>query len=395
MKAGFHRGSLSARILQAQDAERRRISRELHDSVGQTLTAATMALGRAIRSSKTAKEDLQECRRLVEAAQCQVRSVSYLLHPPLLDLVGLGPAIRAYVEGLDKRSDISLHVEIPENLPRLSPEKETAAFRIVQECLMNVHRYSGASNAWVRVILDSHAFRVEVQDDGKGIAAAHLPAAGPSELSVGVGIAGMRERVGELRGSLEIQTSDAGTHVIATIPTGNEGRQSSTLPLPELRPVQKNDGHIFGSRKRIVIVEDFEIMRRGIRVLVENEPDLEVCGEAVTVAEAVETIRELKPDAVILDLRLPDGPGWEVLRSIRKFEFWTKVLIFTAHNFSELANAARATGCEGFLTKSRASTDLITALRTVLSGRTFYSSESAAGHTAHACVGFSSIQSRN
>lgn len=395
MKAGFIRGFLSARLLKAQDEERRRISRELHDSVGQALAAATMALGKAIRSSKTTKEDLQECRRLIEAAQRQVRSVSYLLHPPMLDLIGLEAAIRGYVEGLDRRSDISLHVEIPEKLPRLSPEKETAAFRIVQECLTNVHKYSGASNAWVRVISDSDSLRVEVQDDGKGIAAVHLGTAGPIETSVGVGIAGMRERVSELWGSFEIQTSDGGTNVIATIPTGNEGGQSSAFVLPELRSARKKDIHIARSRKRIVIVEDFEIMRRGIRVLVENEPDLEVCGEAVTVGEAVDTIRELKPDAVVLDLTLPDGYGWDVLRGIRDFEFRTKVLIFTAHNFSELANAARAAECEGFLTKSRASTHLIPALRTVLSGRTFYSSESAACLTAHRGVGFSSIQSRN
>ncbi len=395
MKAGFNRGSLSARLLQAQDEERRRISRELHDTIGQALAAATMALGKAIRSGKPTKQDLQECRRFIEEAQRQVRSVSYLLHPPFLDLVGLGAAIRSYVEGLDRRSDISLHVEIPENLPRLSPEKETAAFRIVQECLTNVHRYSGASNAWVRVIFDSHALRVEVQDDGKGIAAANLPAGGPSVISVGVGIAGMRERVSELRGSFEIRTSDAGTHVIAIIPTANEGLPSSVFTLPGLRSGRKKDVHISGSRKRIVIVEDFEIMRRGIRVLIENEPDLEVCGEAVTVTEAIEVIRELKPDAVLLDLALPDGHGWDVLRAIRKFEFWTKVVIFTAHNFSELATAARAARCEGFLTKSRASTDLITVLRTVLSGRTFYASELNAGRTAQACVGLSPIESRN
>lgn len=382
MKTGSNR-SLSTRLLQAQDEERRRISRELHDSVGQILIGAKMALGRIRASRKAEKQDLEECLEFIEEAIREVRSVSYLLHPPMLDLIGLGGAIRGFVEGFNRRSKIRLHLEIPEKLPRLSTEKETAAYRMIQECLTNAHRYSGASNLWVRVHLGLHELRVEVQDDGKGIATADLQTTKESEQSVGVGISGMRERVRELGGTFAIRSSNRGTHVIATIPIAEKRRlEANHFPPPGPKRVPAGYEKPVASRKRILVADDHEIMRRGIRVLIENTEDLEICGEAETVVGSIEMIRELKPDVVLLDLHLLDGSGWQVLREIRAFNFWTKVLIFTAHNFAGVTKAARAARCEGFLTKLQASSDLVVGLRTVLSGHTFYPEEKAASETA-------------
>lgn len=376
--------TLSSQLMQLQDNVRRRISRELHDSVGQGLAALQMNLDAALRSkNKNVKsEKLRESMALLREAVREVRTVSYLLHPPMLDLAGLGPATNWYAEGFNKRSAIKLHVEIPQDLPRLPIEKETAAFRVVQECLTNVHRYSQASNAWIRVALTPGKFRLEVQDDGKGIGAAALAAKPSDEISLGVGIPGMRERLRELGGSLEIQSSERGTLVVAHMPLSEarSGESTPNLGLPGFEPRPVNGRN--GSRGRILIVDDHEIMRRGVRTLIENEPDLEMCGEATNAQEAIEMTRRLRPEVLILDLQLPGADGWEVLREIRQFEFRTKVIIFSAHSSSAIDRTARAANCEGYITKSRASVELVEAVRTVLSDRTCYRGYLSEAHTA-------------
>ena len=207
---------LSARLFRAQDEERRRISRELHDSVGQSLTAVLMNLERLSRTvtDKTLKETID----LVKDVSREVRTVSYLMHPPILDLSGLETAIDWYVEGFSKRSGIKTGVQTFQEIPRLPVEKETALFRIVQECLTNVHRHSGASNAWIRMVVEEGLLRLEVEDNGKGFAAegdVH-PSQG-TQVSLGVGIPGMRERMRELGGSLRIQSGKHGTKVTAAL----------------------------------------------------------------------------------------------------------------------------------------------------------------------------------
>jgi signal transduction histidine kinase/CheY-like chemotaxis protein len=377
--------TLSSQLMQLQDNERRRISRDLHDSVGQCLVGLQLTLNAVVRSNDDSvkREKLKESVTLLDEAMREVRTVSYLLHPPMLDLAGLEPAIRWYVEGFNKRSPIELHLEIPKDLPRLPIEKETAAFRVVQECLTNVHRYSQAPNAWIRIAVTPDKFRLEVQDDGKGIGGAHLSMKPAGEISFGVGIPGMRERLRELGGSLEIQSSGHGTRIIATIPL-NEGhpgeskRDPSALPGIEPGPAIIRNA----SRKRILIVDDHQVMRRGVRTLIDNEPDLEVCGEATNALEAVEMTKQLMPDIVLLDLQMPGGNGWEVVRGIRKFEFWTRVLIFSAHNLPEIERRARAAECEGYVSKSQDCTELLEALRLVLGGQIYYRGPQTAAQTA-------------
>ena len=377
--------TLSSQLMQLQDNERRRISRDLHDSVGQCLAALQMNLDAVARSTDDVgkNEKLTESMALVDEAIREVRTVAYLLHPPVLDLAGLGPAIHWYAEGFNKRSTIELHLEIPQDLPRLPIDQETAAFRVVQECLTNVHRYSQAANAWIRIAVTPDKFRLEVQDDGKGIGAAHLPMKPADEISFGVGIPGMRERLRELGGSLEIQSRGHGTRIIATIPL-NEGQPRESAPDPSAFPAIEPRPAIVRnpSRKRILIVDDHQVMRRGVRTLIDNEPDLEVCGEATNALEAIEMTKQLMPDVVLLDLQMPGANGWQVLREIRRFEFWTKVLIFTAHNLPEIERTARAASCEGYLSKTLGSTELVEALRMVLSGQICYRSPLAAAQTA-------------
>jgi signal transduction histidine kinase len=207
--------SLSARLLQTQDEERRRISRELHDSVGQSLTVILMNL--EMLSRTVMDKTLDETIDLVKDVSREVRTVSYLMHPPLLDLSGLETAIDWYAEGFSKRSGIQTEVESVQDLPRLPIETETALYRIVQECLTNVHRYSGASSAWIRITVNERQLQLEVEDNGKGFATEDLYASPDTPVSLGVGIPGMRERMRELGGSLRIHSSRHGTKVTAVL----------------------------------------------------------------------------------------------------------------------------------------------------------------------------------
>jgi signal transduction histidine kinase len=211
---------LSARLLQLQDDERRRIARELHDSVGQTLAALTMNLS-AVRAdierlAKTASA-LTDSEGLVQEMSKEVRTISHLLHPPLLDEAGLTSAIRWYINGFAQRSKIKVDLDFPDDFGRLSQEVETAIFRVVQECLTNIHRHSGSPVAKIRITRSAGSVHVEVEDRGKGIPPEKKYAMGMNG-TPGVGIRGMRERLRQLGGNLEITSDGKGTVVVAWLP---------------------------------------------------------------------------------------------------------------------------------------------------------------------------------
>ena len=210
----------AARLQNLQDEERRRLARELHDSVGQTLAALSMNIG--IIQTQSHKLDAAVARAvsdnagLVEQVSREIRTISHLLHPPLLDVAGLASALRWYVDGFSERSNIKVDLEIPSDFGRLPDELEIAIFRIVQECLTNIHRHSGSATAAIRLRQESDNLIVLVQDRGKGIPREKqhdLIEAGGG----GVGFAGMRERLRRLGGTLEIQSDGAGTAVSAIL----------------------------------------------------------------------------------------------------------------------------------------------------------------------------------
>src|SRR6267143_1052092 len=221
-KTNLNLRELSARLMQLQDDERRRIARELHDSVGQMLAALGMnlaAVGTDIeRLTKTANT-VNDSAALVQELSKEVRTISHLLHPPLLDEAGLSSALRWYIDGFAERSKIKVELEFPSDLGRLSRELETAIFRTVQECLTNIHRHSESPIARVRLIRSDGQVRVEVQDRGKGIAPEKRIAMHSAGV-LGVGIRGMRERLRQLGGSLEISSdgNGKGTLIVARLP---------------------------------------------------------------------------------------------------------------------------------------------------------------------------------
>jgi signal transduction histidine kinase len=218
---------LSTSMIAAQDDERRRIARELHDGLGQDLVAAKMILegiDRQNTSAATSMRAVADACSIIDHAAQQVRSISHLLHPPMLDEVGLNSALQWYLEGLSKRSGIAISLDLqPATFPRLAREVETAVFRIIQEALTNVFRHSGAHSAWVTVINEGGLVTSRVRDDGKGISD-RIAAFRPD--SLGIGIAGMRQRVKEFAGELRLSNSGSGCILEAIIPITSAPQRS-------------------------------------------------------------------------------------------------------------------------------------------------------------------------
>ena len=213
---------LSGRLLTIRDEERRRWARELHDSVGQLLVGITMNLSILQRQLDGAGpidgKFLSESMHLTNEALQEIRTLSYLLHPPMLDEVGLASALRWFASGFSKRSQIEIDLEIPESLGRFPRDLEIAAFRIVQETLTNVHRHSGSSTAKINIWRSTNQLRLKVEDQGKGMI---LPAFGKDDREnaiLGVGISGIRERVRQLGGQMQIRSGEWGTALEVVFP---------------------------------------------------------------------------------------------------------------------------------------------------------------------------------
>jgi len=212
---------LSGRILSLQDEERRRLARGLHDSLGQYLAALKMNVDRLTAAVSEQVTIASECSEVAEKCLAETRTVSHLLHPPLLDEAGFVSAARWYVDGFAQRSGISVNLDIPSEIDRMHRDVETALFRTVQEALTNVHRHSGASCVDIKVSLFDKRVRMEISDNGQGIPDAKLMCLLNGEAEAGVGIAGMRERMRELGGTLEVHANGTGTTIVTTTPTLN------------------------------------------------------------------------------------------------------------------------------------------------------------------------------
>jgi len=207
---------LSGRLLKVQDEEQRRLARLLHETTAQNLAALRMNLTHIQRTCRDeeAVPLIGESIELADRSIQEIRTLSYLLHPPLLDEFGLSLALRWYVTGFEQRSGIRVTLDAPEDLGRLPREHETAVFRIVQEALTNVHRHSGSAVAHIRIARDAGHLSLVVRDEGDGFAQKDIAAAA----ALGVGIAGMQHRVQELGGTLQIESTDEGTSLSVDLP---------------------------------------------------------------------------------------------------------------------------------------------------------------------------------
>ena len=214
--------ALTGRLMRAQDDERRRIARMLHETTAQDLAGLKMHLARLNRTagplSDTDRDALTESIALAEQSITEIRTLSYLLYPPFLDETGLLSALRWYAAGFAARSGIKVDLELLESLERLPLDTETALFRVVQESLINIHRHAGSETARIRLRRDAQTLVLEIEDRGQGIPHAALKHIVSGGGAAGVGIAGMRERIEQLGGRLEITSSDQGTVVRGQLP---------------------------------------------------------------------------------------------------------------------------------------------------------------------------------
>jgi PAS domain S-box-containing protein len=225
---------LSGRLMATQDEERRRIARDLHDSAGQNLAVLAMTLARiedeAKRDPERLSQAVKDARDLIEVLSQEIRTTSYLLHPPMLDEFGLSSALALYLEGLQQRSGLSTELNIPADFGRLAPDVELAIFRLVQECLTNIHRHSGSKTAVIRIAREPDKIYAEVQDHGKGMSPERFAEVQSQGAGAGVGIRGMRERVRQAHGELNVNSNALGTTITAI--------------FPAKRPAAKEDGPI-------------------------------------------------------------------------------------------------------------------------------------------------------
>jgi two-component system, NarL family, sensor kinase len=373
---------LSGRLLQLQDEERRRIARDLHDVTGQKIALLSMSLdrlGRLVGSRDfEVQETFEETRDVVRKIGEEIRTLSYLLHPPLLDESGLASAVRWYAEGFQKRSGIHLAVNIAPGLGRLSMEIETALFRVVQESLTNVHRYSGSPDAEIKIYADGGELCLEIIDHGKGIEAGSVRTSIDGMASLGVGIPGMRERLRQLGGQLEVDFGRNGTRVLANVPLK---QAEAEISVPESAPTEGSEQESKfdagtnspgDARRRILIADDHEVMRRGVRGLLESHEEWAVCGEAFEGREAVVKSRELRPDLIIMDINMPGLTGIAAAQQIRRENPSAKILFFSVHESAQTVREVVNAGAQGYVAKSRAGHDLVDAVRNVLDGGTFF-----------------------
>jgi signal transduction histidine kinase len=213
--------NLSQRLLKVQDEERRRVARDLHDSTGQTLAALKMGIAvleERLKQNHCTSDVLSEIAALADQAIQEIRTTSYLLHPPLLDEAGFNSAAQWYVDGFGKRSGIKVRLDLATERERLPIAIETALFRVLQESLTNVHRHSGALEVSIRFQYQAETVLLEIRDCGRGIPKERLTRLREASSETGVGLAGMRERLTELNGKLEIESDRHGTSLRATVP---------------------------------------------------------------------------------------------------------------------------------------------------------------------------------
>ena len=209
---------LSARVLAVQDEERRRIGRALHDSLGQYLAALKINLDELQAHGDGSANRVSECSQLVNQCLTETRTISHLLHPPLLDEMGFSSATRLFVDGFSRRCGLNVSLDLPSDSARLSASLEIALFRAVQESLTNIHRYAEATSVNINLVRDAGRVRLTIRDNAKGMPSSLLKQIREGTAESGVGIAGMRERLRELNGVLEIQSDSSGTLLATRLP---------------------------------------------------------------------------------------------------------------------------------------------------------------------------------
>jgi len=236
---------LSAHILGAQDSERRRIARELHDGVGQLFVGIKMEMDLLEQDAvgERTRAAVESCQRMAEQGLAETRTISHLLHPPMLDELGFEHAVRWYVEGFIARSKINVRLKLSEPFPRLPRTVELVLFRVVQETLGNIHRHSGSKEAEITVGQQSGVVRMTVRDSGKGMPEELVRNIEQTLTGAGVGLGGMRERISEFAGTFSIESASTGTAVHVSIPLPSPEESSDQNARPQTKPAEETTAY--------------------------------------------------------------------------------------------------------------------------------------------------------
>ena len=323
LKARNELRGLSVRLLKAQDEERRRIARELHDGVGQLLAAMTMSVPKLLSEKEKLSDEAgkvaEEVESLIAEALRDIRTMSYLLHPPLLDEIGLAPALQWYLGGFSERSNIAVQLDIAPDLGKLPRDVELSLFRIVQECLTNIHRHSGSATAEVTLCRTSQEVILEVRDEGNGIPPEVTEKISTGD-SFGLGIRGMRERLRQFGGHLDVVSNGKGTLVTAALPARSEkvpAEDSEMTPVPD---DVAEDHHRSQDRSEgaatILCIDDEATGMFARKLLLESAGHNVI--EARSGPEGIRLFKSQKIDAVILDYWMSGMKGTAVASTIKE-----------------------------------------------------------------------------
>ena len=337
----------------------RHISRELHDEFGQILTAVGAMLSRAgnqVPEGSPLRAELREVAEIAQTTLDKVRSLSQALHPVMLDETGLESTLDWYLPVLERQAGIHISYEKSGTAYPVDGNAAIHVYRVVQEALNNVTRHSGAKDAWVRLRYLPQSLELEVEDHGSGFVT--------QSAKQGIGLVAMRERAELLGGTLEFsRPMPSGTLVRLTVPREKMGEKSGEIwsRMP--------------NKISVLLVDDHSLVRRGFRRILEDEPDIEVTGEAADGAEAVRLAKELQPNVVVMDCAMPNMNGLQATRKILQQQPGTLVLMLSMHPEETLVRQALDAGARGYVLKNAVDLELGAAIRKVVAGETVLDSQ--------------------
>jgi PAS domain S-box-containing protein len=363
---------LTGTLLQIQDEERRRIARELHDGVGQLVVAMSMNLTNIVsekeKLSPAAQVTLEQNLKLIEQASREIRTMSHLLHPPLLDEVGLDSALRWYVEGFSERSKITVHIQLAagftNDLPR---DLALSVFRIVQESLTNIHRHSESLTALVKIDRSPDEITLVVEDEGKGIPAEIQTKITSGEIA-GVGLRGMRERIRQFGGHLEIRQKEIGTRLIAVLPVpkGQGVEQRPDTPQEVEEPTEHGQEEPGTAQATILCIDDESTGLLARRLLLESAGHRVI--EAGSGVEGIRLFRSERVDAVILDYWMSGMKGTAVAAELKRINPVIPIIVLSG--VSDLPGETAGLVDQWLLKGSHRAEQLLESVSTLLERRT-------------------------
>lgn len=364
--------AMAAELANAEQRERRRLAQTLHDHIQQLLVAARMRVGRARSLMKTpdASEDLKEVDDLLDQSIAASRSLAIDLSPPVLNEAGLPAALEWLSRWTREKHGLEVDVKCESEAPPISDEFRVTIFQAVRELLFNVVKHSGGTRAAISLRRDGDKWvRVVVEDPGVGF---QIPPSRDAARSEGMGLFSIRERIETLGGRFAVDSRPGrGTRVTLAAPIdlaaagalldGRGDRTGSSVPGTPANALERASA--VSGKIRVLIVDDHMILRKGLRGMLNGQPDIEVVGEAADGQEAVAQASSLAPDVIIMDINMPRLNGIEATRRIKQEQPWISVVGLSLHEDKEVAESMLSAGAANYVAKGGPPEELFQAVR--------------------------------